>query len=116
MFLAQRLDQPQREPRQRESIGIWNTVTGCILQEDLLIYVKKPKMLRSERLLYGYTLSQEPGAKRRITGRCRDFCSADKDVDKLTAIAAFCGNGNGRSELVLCTSTGKVLRYVLSEM
>ena len=70
-------------------------------------------MLRSERLLCGYTLSQEPGAKRCITGGC--LCSTDKDVDKSTAIAALLVNGNGRSKLVLCTSTGKVLHYVLSK-
>ena len=71
-------------------------------------------MLRSKRFLSGYTLSEETGAKRRITGPCRDFCSVDRDVDKSTAIAAFLGNGNGRSGFVLCTGTGKVLRCVLT--
>ena len=71
-------------------------------------------MFRSERLLCGYALSQEPGPRRRVIDQRRDFCSADKDVDKSTAIAALLDNGNGRSELLLCTSTGKILRYVSS--
>ena len=110
-FLAQSLDQPQSEPHRRNSIEISSVLTACLVREDLLVCLKS-KIFRNERLLCGFTLSQEPKGQRRIAGRQRDFGAADKDIDKSTAIAAHVVNG--KSELVLCTTTGKVLRYIQS--
>ena len=64
------------------------------------------------RLLFGLALSQEPGKPRRIIEGEQDLGEAHKSIDKTTAVAAFLVNG--KCELVLCTNTGKVLRYVQS--
>lgn len=110
-FLAQSLHQPQSEPHQRNSIEISSVLTACLIREDLLVCLKS-KILRSERLLCGFILSQEPKGQRRIAVGQQDFCAAHKDIDKSTATAVRLVNG--KSELVLCTTTGKVLRYVQS--
>lgn len=110
-FLAQSLNQPQSEPHQRKAIEISSVLTACLIRDDLLVCLKS-KLFRSERLLCGFTVSQEPEGQRHIAGRQRDFCAAHKDIDKSTATAVHLVNG--KSELVLCTTTGKVLRYVQS--
>ena len=110
-FLAQPLDQPQSKPQQRSPIKISNLLTACVVQDDLFVCLKS-RTLRSERRLCGFVLSQEPRSQRRIAGQCRDLGAASKVIEKSTAIAARLVNG--KSELVLCTVTGKVLRYVQS--
>ena len=81
------------------------------MREDLLVCLRS-RTLRSERLMCGFALSQEPGGQRRIAGPSRGFGAADKDIEKSTAIAVHLVDG--KSELVLCTTTGKVLRYLES--
>ena len=63
-------------------------------------------------LMCGFELLQEPGGQHRIAGQSQDLGAANKLIDKSTATAARVVDG--RSEIVLCTITGKVLRYVQS--
>lgn len=84
-----------------------------MIREDLLVCLKS-KILRSERLMCGFALLQEPGAQRRIVGPGNNLGVADKAIDKSTAITGHLADG--RSELVLCTISGKVLRYVESSV
>ena len=108
-FLAQPFNQRPVLPQQRESIGIKNVLTACVVREDLLVCFQS-RTLRSERLIRGFALTQEPGGRRRIADPSRNYGTADKDIDKSTAIAVHLVDG--RSELVLCTTTGNVLRYL----
>ncbi len=107
------MDQDQRppEPLQRDSIGIPNALIGCVVREDLLVCLKS-KMLRSERLVCGLALSRELRGLRRIAGRVQDLSVANKCINKSTAVATRLING--KSELVLFTTNGKILRYVQS--
>ena len=88
---------------------ISNALSACVVREDLFVYVK-PKLLPTRRLLFGLELSQEPGELRRLVDQPRDLGEADKGIEKSTAAAACLVNG--KSQLVLCTTTGKILRYV----
>ena len=108
-FLAQCLDRMQTEPQQRNSIGISNVLTACVVWEDVLICIKS-RMFRSERLMCGLALLHEPKGQHRIAGQCQDLCAANKSIEKFTASAARVVDG--KTEIVLCTITGKVLRYV----
>ena len=112
-FLAQPMDQdqPPLEPLQRDLIGIPNALIGCVIREDLLVCLKS-KMLRSERVLCVLALSRELRGLRRIAGRVQDLNAANKCITKSTAIATRLING--KSELVLFTTNGKILRYVQS--
>lgn len=59
-----------------------------------------------------FALLQEPNGQRRIAGQCQDLCAASKSIQKSTAIAAQIVDD--KSEVVLCTRTGKILRYMQS--
>lgn len=109
-FLAQALDEPQLEPQQRNSIWIPKALTACVVREDLLVCLQSKAF--NKRLLCGFQLSQEPRGQRRIAGPRQDLRAANKDIEKSTATAARLVDG--KSQLVLCTITGKVLRYVQS--
>lgn len=110
-FLAQCSDQRQAEPQQRNSIGISNALTACVVWEDVLVCIKS-RMFHLERLMCGFAFLQEPKSQRRTAGQCQDLCAASKSIEKFTATAARVVKG--KSEIVLCTITGKVLRYVQS--
>ena len=60
----------------------------------------------------GFAMSQEPQAERRIAKESQIFCVTDKDINKSSATAMHFANG--RSDFVICTTTGKILRYVES--
>ena len=107
-FLAQPMEQSQLEPQKKNSIGIANALTGCVIREGLLVYLES-RLFRSERFLCGLALSQEPGGQRRIAGPRLDLCTANKGIGKSTATAAHFAHG--KSQLVLCTIAGEVLRY-----
>ena len=110
-FLAQPSDQPQLEPRERNSVEISHALTACVVWDDFFVCLKS-RQFHSERLLCGFVLSPEIRGQRCIAGQHRDLCAANKGIAKSTATAAR--RVDGKSELVLCTITGKVLRYVQS--
>ena len=110
-FLAQCLNQPQAEPQQRNSVDISNALTACVIWKDVLVCIKS-RMFHFERLMCSYALLQESRGQRRIAGQCQDLGAANRDIEKFTATASRVVNG--KSEIVLCTITGKVLRYVQS--
>ena len=105
-FLAQPLDQPPSESRQRNFIKISNALTVCAVRDDLFVYFRS-KLLHSD--LYGFTLSREPTGLHRIEGPGRKICAADKGIKHSTAAAAHFVDG--KSKLVLFTITGEILRY-----
>ena len=112
-FLAQCIIPPQAEPQQRNSIEISNALTACVVWEDVLVCIKS-RMLHFERLMCGFALLQEPKGQRRIAtaSQCQDLGAANRSIEKSTATASRVVNG--KSEIVLCTITGKVLRYIQS--
>ena len=110
-FLAQPLKQPQARLQQRESVDISKALIGCVVLDDLLVCLK-PRNLHSGRELYGFVLSREPTGQPRIVSKGRRLGAASKDIKTSTTIAAHVVGG--KVELVLCTTTGEVLRYIES--
>ena len=106
---AQPSDQTKAKPR--HSIGIPNVLTAFVVREDLLICLRS-KTIGFGRELFGFAIPQEPGGPRCIAGRGQRLGAAKKDIEKSTATAVHVVDG--KSELVLCTTVGKVLRYVES--